>query len=109
MIKKYFFKDFCNPSEFGFNDDSYFNLEIPNLKEKNAMCRWVAETNGDQFKATDIIIDMAEKFTKDIYLYPIDGSDVITTFSDLSCCEIASQFINFFMELVKNGFSPKKS
>jgi hypothetical protein len=108
MIKKYLFKDFCDVSEMGYDDSSYFTIQLPNLKEKNAMGRMISETNGNQFDAVDIIIEMAEGLVKEIFVIPLDDSEPITTMNDLSCCEIGNRFIEFFMELVRNGFVPKK-
>lgn len=108
MIKKYFFKEFCEISELGFHEDSFFTIQLPNLKEKNAIGRKLADTNGNQYDAVDIILDMAESLVKEVFVVPLDESETINNLSDLSCCELGNKFIEFFMELVKNGFVPKK-
>lgn len=107
MLKTYFFKDFCDIAEFGFDDSAYFVIEMPNLKLKTDIGRKMSKFS-DNFDAVDLTIETAEKLVKEVYLKPLDDSEEIKTLDDLGCCAISEEFFKFFSELIQHGFKPKK-
>jgi hypothetical protein len=108
MLKKFYVKDFINIEEFGIDEASYVCINLPDYKAKGIFARRAAAAK-EQLDFYDVFVNTAEELVTEVNIIFVDSNEpMLTSFSELGSSAIADEFMKFFMELVKNGFVPKK-